>query len=206
MRRKPITPETTYTAGPVTLLPVGSEERDRRTILWLASVWQSQEYTLREWDKVLRRVEEEEVFKRYPKDNPAGSLESLVKEVIGVSIQESKLRIEERTKSLAEVAKPAMKQGRPSKEDKEKDYNYNVSKHQGTSAEYLASVIARDHPEILDGMKDGKFKSTRQAAIAAGIIKPSQTWSAPTDVEKLAVALAKRFTPEQRQQLRLMEW
>lgn len=154
MRRKPLTPETTYTAGPVTLLPVGSEERDRRTILWLASVWQSQEYTLREWDNVLRRVEEDEVFKRYPKDNPAGSLESLVKEVIGVSIHESKLRIEERTKSLAEAAKPAMRHGGDRKsEDRNQADNYQVEKSYGTSAEYLASVIARDHPEILDGMK-----------------------------------------------------
>ena len=179
----------------MTLLPVGSEERDRRTILWLASVWQSQEYTLREWDKVLQRVEEEEVFKRYPKDNPAGSLESLVKNVIGISIQESKLRIEERTKSLAEVAKPAMKHGGDRKsEDRNQGDNYNLDKHRGTSSSYLASVIARDHPEIHEGMKDGKFKSTRQAAIAAGIIKPSQTWTAPTDIEKLAVAIGKRYS------------
>lgn len=54
--------------------------------------------------------------------------------------------ITKRTKqALAETTKPAMKHGRPSKEDREKDYNCNVSKQQGNSAEYLMSVIARDH-------------------------------------------------------------
>ena len=74
----------------------------------------------------------------------------------------------EKAQAIAETAKPAMKHGRPSKEDREKDYNYNVLKHKGTSAEYLTSVIARDHPEIHEGMKAGKYRSVEQAAVDAG--------------------------------------
>jgi hypothetical protein len=40
----------------------------------------------------------------------------------------------------------------------------------GHAANYLARRIARDRPDILQEMKDGKYRSVRQAAIAAGII------------------------------------
>jgi hypothetical protein len=40
----------------------------------------------------------------------------------------------------------------------------------GNSADYLARRIARDRPDILQEMKDGKYRSVRQAAIAAGLI------------------------------------
>jgi hypothetical protein len=36
---------------------------------------------------------------------------------------------------------------------------------------YLVSRIARDHPDVLERMKQGEFLSVRQAAIAAGIVK-----------------------------------
>lgn len=38
-------------------------------------------------------------------------------------------------------------------------------------ADYLTARIKRDNPEIFEGLKNGDFKSVRQAAIAAGIIK-----------------------------------
>jgi hypothetical protein len=38
------------------------------------------------------------------------------------------------------------------------------------AADYLARRIARDRPDILQAMKDGQYRSVRQAAIAAGII------------------------------------
>ena len=41
----------------------------------------------------------------------------------------------------------------------------------GNAADYLARRVARDRPDILHEMKDGKYNSVRQAAIAAGIIK-----------------------------------
>ena len=45
----------------------------------------------------------------------------------------------------------------------------------GTQASYLTSRIKRDHPEILERMKAGEFKSVRQAALAARIIKEPTT-------------------------------
>jgi hypothetical protein len=40
----------------------------------------------------------------------------------------------------------------------------------GNSADYLARRIARDRPDILREMMDGRYHSVRQAAIAAGLI------------------------------------
>jgi len=49
--------------------------------------------------------------------------------------------------------------------------NITSSSKRGTQASYLTSRIKRDHPEILERMKAGEFKSVRQAAIEAGIVK-----------------------------------
>jgi hypothetical protein len=53
----------------------------------------------------------------------------------------------------------------------------------GNSADYLARRIARDRPDILQEMKDGKYHSVRQAAIAAGII------AIPADEDKALMRL-----------------
>ena len=63
------------------------------------------------------------------------------------------------------------------------DNNCNVQmiEHQGNSADYLTARIARDHPDILEAMKRGEYRSVRQAAIAAGIVQPTVRYSVPDD-------------------------
>jgi len=101
---------------------------------------------------------------------------------------------------LAQVATPANKPGAPvgnknaaKVKDKNKDNNSNVCFRQGNDPEYLTSVIARDRPDILERMKQGEFRSVRAAAIEAGITKPKQTWTAPTDIPKLVRAIRQRY-------------
>jgi len=53
--------------------------------------------------------------------------------------------------------------------------NVTSSSKRGNQASYLTSRIKRDHPEILERMKAGEFKSVRQAALAARIIKEPTT-------------------------------
>ncbi len=79
--------------------------------------------------------------------------------------------------------------------------NYKTEKSYGTSAEYLTSVIARDYPDTLEEMKAGKYRSTRQAAISVGIVKPDERWTAPGPVEKLAALIRKRYSQDQIQTL-----
>lgn len=63
--------------------------------------------------------------------------------------------------------------GRKAEQDNQVD-NINLidSKTKGgTSADYLAARIKRDHPQIAAGIAAGEYPSIRAAAIAAGIVK-----------------------------------
>lgn len=75
--------------------------------------------------------------------------------------------------------------------DEEPENNSTVSrieplgkKGPDTSAR-LTARIARDNPEVLARMKAGEFRSVRQAAISAGIVKPTAT--VPLDPEARTV-------------------
>jgi antitoxin (DNA-binding transcriptional repressor) of toxin-antitoxin stability system len=52
----------------------------------------------------------------------------------------------------------------------------------GRGTDYLAARIKRDHPEIAEAVERGEYRSIRQAAIAAGIVKSPQ----PIDTAKRA--------------------
>ena len=101
------------------------------------------------------------------------------------------------TATKVQTIEPVMKHGRPSRDEKEKGDNYNLSSGRGTSASYLTARIARDYPETLEDMKDGKFRSAREAAVSVGIVKKDDRWSAPGPVEKLAALIRKRYSEQQ---------
>lgn len=61
----------------------------------------------------------------------------------------------------------------------------------GPTADYLTARIARDRPDILERMKAGAYPSVRQAAIAAGIVRPPT----PLDMLKRAWAKASKKEP-----------
>ena len=69
----------------------------------------------------------------------------------------------------------------------------------GPTASYLTGRIARDRPDILEKMKDGKYRSVRAAAIDAGIIDPSKKriTIAVYDVFLAAAQIRKHFTQSQ---------
>ena len=70
----------------------------------------------------------------------------------------------------------------------------------GTSADYLTARIARDRPDILEGMKAGKFRSVNAAALAAGINRPRATFY--TDSPAAAArAILRHFQGERLQEL-----
>lgn len=65
------------------------------------------------------------------------------------------------------------------------------------NALYKTRRIKRDAPEVYEKMLDGEYPSVEQAAVAAGIKKPSDRWNAPGPVEKLAALIRKRYTEEE---------
>lgn len=87
-------------------------------------------------------------------------------------------------------------QGRPSNAEKHDNYNVLSPAQQGTSADYLTARIARDRPDILEEMKQGKYRSVRQAAIEAGIVTPSTRYSLPGDPIAAGRYLAQRVDKE----------
>jgi len=184
---------------PRALLPIGDPERDRRTVLLAKNQWRDVSCTIYEWEKALNELKDDKIAERYPPDKPYGSLDRLLKEEIGLTIDESRSNIATRTQVQSTQATPANKPGNPTgnnqyqvKEER-KGYNCNNSTNRGNDPEYLTSVIARDHPDILERMKAGEFRSVRAAAIEAGITKPDKTWTAPTDIPKLVRAIRQRY-------------
>ena len=76
-----------------------------------------------------------------------------------------------RTAAEALAAAPKLAtHGRPTKGNENKG-DFITLKARGTSKEFLAARINRDHPEIAERVKAGEFKSIRAAAIVAGIVK-----------------------------------
>jgi hypothetical protein len=51
--------------------------------------------------------------------------------------------------------------------------NIESKRRHSETADYLAACIARDRPDILIRMKAGEYPSVREAAIQAGLSRPS---------------------------------
>lgn len=118
-----------------------------------------------------------------------------------LQIAADKLETEARNRvaEIAENAKPLAGQGGDRQSENFRDYNCNLERmSKGNNADYLTARIARDHPEILEGMKQGKYRSVRAAAIDAGIIDPDKTrrHQLPTDPVAAGQYLAKRVDAE----------
>ena len=103
---------------------------------------------------------------------------------------------------LAETAKPLMTTdkraamaatSRWSKNDATS--YYEVASPHGDRADYLTRRIARDHPDILERMKAGHYRSVRQAALEAGIVKP--VVQVPAEPERAARALLRHFNADE---------
>lgn len=97
----------------------------------------------------------------------AGESVLLPNDTVEVVIAKGKAKVQQ----VAAEAKPA-----PTREEnpggRGKTASIRSSLSAGTSAQYLTARIARDSPEVHERMKAGEFKSVRQAAIEAGIVKP----------------------------------
>jgi hypothetical protein len=89
------------------------------------------------------------------------------------------------------VMKDARKVREHRRPKKDESKGYNVTFKRGNSADYLAGLLKRDHPEIAKGVERGEYKSIRAAAIAAGIVKVKtpldtlrSTWAKASEEER----------------------
>jgi len=96
---------------------------------------------------------------------------------IGVMKKDSIKSVQEKAEELEGV--PLRKDGGDRRSEKARSgLPYNVDqKSRGTNSIYLTRRIARDHPDIIQRMKDGEFSSVQAAAREAGIVENSrQIW------------------------------
>lgn len=109
------------------------------------------------------------------------------------------LEAEGRVAALAEKVEPLnAKAGRPLGESNPDNCQDYQERQYGNSAKDLTARIARDRPDILEDMKQGKYRSVRAAAIEAGIVDPdkSRRYQVPTDSVAAGRYLAHKVNKE----------
>jgi hypothetical protein len=116
----------------------------------------------------------------------------------GDTVEQAIVKGAEAVKRRAENPPTLLNHGQH-KDDENERLSDNVSPvpSRGVSADYLTARIARDAPEVLARMKAGEFKSVRQAAITAGIVK------VPTPYE-VAVRVVKKLSADDWRKLKAL--
>jgi hypothetical protein len=123
---------------------------------------------------------------------------------LGFSVEVANAIIEERNgdRLISCVAADTMARAQPLKanggdrrsaEAKDQVDNIKLKHKGGTDPEYLAARIKRDHPDIAQAVERGEYRSMRQAALAAGIVKQStpldtlrRAWAKASEDERAA--------------------
>lgn len=162
-------------AQPRKSLPTDSWEFAVQTLLLLKTGYEGVSVSSEHFGRTLQEAEEYRIFDRLPNpEHPYGNLDAMLQAEIGASKDEAieKLRTNggDRRSKKFQCRKTTLKRG----------------------ADYLAARIARDRPDILEGMKAGEFRSVHAAAIAAGIVK------VPTQLEVVQKAFLKLSKGERR--------
>mgnify|MGYP000583100117 CR=1 FL=1 len=157
-------------------LPEGSED-------WLEGMSMRVQYTFDQTEKFgveplvenLRRIFPYKPWNYIPKDKPCKRADEYFEGVTGRPWKILLAMIQEYDSELAkqiEIEIPALnKHGGDRKSDNQVD-NVNLNKSKGgNSKEYILARLNRDYPEIAQDLADGQYKSVREAAKAAGLIK-----------------------------------
>jgi hypothetical protein len=105
--------------------------------------------------------------------------------------------IRARISPVANVGAPAGNKN-ASKDDGNENNPDNVRIDYGNHSGYTLARLKRDRPDLAAEVVAGRM-SAHAAAIAAGFRR--KTWTAPDDVELLAAAIAKRYTPDEVERL-----
>ena len=80
-------------------------------------------------------------------------------------------------------------------EEAKQDQDSNGALKAGNGTAYIEARLRRDHPEIAEQLEQGKFKSARQAGIAAGFVKDVPT-ARLTEPGKAAASIVERMGAE----------
>jgi len=165
MRRELTEREVSY-FGPRDSKKPGSLPWCWQTLDYVKNCWKENAFSFKLWQEALDEIKEQRVWEIVPPGNPYGSLDALLEAELGIDERTANEEVQAQARN-AKALKPAKTAG-PGRGNKTLD---NIKCFSGTNPSYLTARIKRDHPEILERMKAGEFKSVRQAAIEAGIVK-----------------------------------
>lgn len=150
-----------------------------------------------QWDRDNLNTQTTEI--RCTEDVVERFLRPLLGETFNVASFMQRLVEQGPTPEAAEELEQAIKlkkRGRPKKGEERKgaDGTFNRGSNNAT---YIQARLRRDHPEIAEELEQGKHRSARAAAIAAGIIRPVPTVRLVDDPQRVADAIRRHLSPEQ---------
>jgi hypothetical protein len=153
---------------------------------WANAVANQLRYTVERADKygvddvidTLDLIDKSEIppWKVWPSNNPCGSCGAFLELTCERTVDQMKAFLEmyrpkEKPRFLYAVAEESQKVGTNRFTSIRVD-NINSTKTKGgDSSSYLLGVLKRDHKDIAEDYRQGKFKSVRAAALQAGIVK-----------------------------------
>jgi hypothetical protein len=163
---KRITERDAALTSPIDLKKPGSVEWCWQIIYALKSVWDRKVTNEARWLERLKLLEEYDVWKKVPPENPYGSLDALLKAEIGVGASESKRIVKLR-------ATPGAPEGNQNAAKVKIKNNAAVGRIVcgSNSTQYLTARLERDHPAIHKRLQRGEYKSVRAAAKEAGLVR-----------------------------------
>lgn len=170
-------------SGPRALKEPGSPDWCWQTIGLLQQQWEFFEASSGRYLQSLEEASAHKVWEVVPEDKPFGSKENMVA-VLEIGDEKAALDRLKRDALKAVALHPQEGAGRDRKR-------------------LLLARIARDHPDILERVKQGEFRSAPEAARAAGIqiAKRQRTVTLSDKVDRVADVLSKHYSPEQLDEL-----
>jgi len=164
--------------GPRELKDPRSKEYAIQTLYALKRYAESKEIDVRRIEEELSEIERYQHWKILGYASKQEMLEA-------EGLSEKLADIAERTVATMKEAQPVARNGEKGKGRSNSFDNVKANKG-GNSAEYLAGLLKRDHPDIAAAVERGEYRSIRAAAIAAGIVK----LKTPLDILRQAWAKA----------------
>jgi len=154
-------------AGPITLKTPGSEEWVIQMTAKALRVWMSLNDDTRTWRDTVARIDEQQVWKIYPKEKPYGTRDAYYRAELGAPEPELTLLKEVQQLQKQGRAEDALRdeKGRYLPKDSNAD---NVSFGHGNQAAYIRARLERDgKTELLAKIACGEI-SAHAAAVEAG--------------------------------------
>ena len=180
--------EKTYNAvdiaqvGPRQLKDKESFEYAVQTLVYIKTIWKSKVDGERRWLDALKQAEEVKIWEKLG----FVSEDAMLLDEIGYTKEQSIKQFEEWREQG-----PLADHGNQEGERNSRNRDNHVMSVQGNASTYLARRLLRDRPDLFERLEAGEFSSVRQAALEAGIVKP--TFTCPIDPERAANLILKHF-------------